>query len=117
MRGIVLLNPDYNIGDLHTNESFAIQKIVTDKYIDENNISPVILNPYQIHPYYTIPHELLFNLQNRKKCQIDCLVLHSLATMERFIYIYPEKWLELCGYFKETISVATQTPVRKYEAN
>ena len=53
------MNPNYKIGDLHTNESFAIQKIMTDKYIEEKNISPVILNPYQIHPYYTIPHELL----------------------------------------------------------
>ncbi|MFD6210758.1 MULTISPECIES: hypothetical protein [unclassified Peribacillus] len=117
MRGIVLLNPNSKIGDLHTNESFAIQKIVTDKYIEEKKISPVILNPYQLHPYYTIPHELLFNLQNKKTDQIDCLVLHSLETLERFIYIYPEKWLELCGYFKEIICVATETPVWKYEAN
>ncbi|MDQ7860120.1 hypothetical protein [Peribacillus simplex] len=116
MRGIVLLNPNYKIGDLHTDESFAIQKIVTDRYMEENNISPVILNPYQIHPYYTIPHELLSNLQSKKTGQIDCLVLHSLETIERFNYIYPEKWLELCGYFKGIISVATQTPVRKYEA-
>ncbi|MDM5213905.1 hypothetical protein ACDZ29_16130 [Peribacillus sp. RS7] len=117
MRGIVLLNPNYRFGDLHTNESFTIQKIMTDKYRDEMNISPVILNPYQIHPYYTIPHELLFNLQKRKTDQIDCLILHSIETIERFIYIYPEKWLELCGYFKEIISVATLTPVRKSEAN
>jgi hypothetical protein len=117
MRGIVLLNPHYKIGDLHTNESFAIQKIMTNKYIEEENISLVILNPYQIHPYYTIPHELLLNLQNKKTGQIDCLVIHSLETIERFIYIYPEKWLELCRYFKEIISVATETPNRKYEAN
>ncbi|MBO0999275.1 hypothetical protein IOC57_16195 [Bacillus sp. SD075] len=117
MRGIVLLNPNYKIEDLHTNKSFAIQKIVTHKYIVEKNISPVILNPYQINPYYTLPHELLFNLQNKETGQIDCLVLHSLESIERFIYIYPEKWLELCGYFKEIISVASQTPVWNYEAN
>jgi hypothetical protein len=116
MRGIVLLNPNYKIGDLQTDESFAIQKIMTYRYMEENDISPVILNPYQIHPYYTIPHELLSNLQRKKTGQIDCLVLHSLETIERFNYIYPEKWLELCGYFKDIISVATPTAVRKYEA-
>ncbi|GAA1378662.1 hypothetical protein ACFSE3_14435 [Peribacillus frigoritolerans] len=118
MRGIVLLNPNYKIWDLHMDESFAIQKIVTDRYMEENNISPVILNPYQIHPYYTIPHELLSNLQSKKTGQIDSLVLHSLETIERFNYIYPEKWLELSGYFKEVITVTTQTPpVRAYESN
>lgn len=110
------MNPNYKIGDLHTEESLAIQKIVTDKYMEENNIYPVILNPYQIHPYYTIPHELLSNLQSKKTGQIDCLVLHSLETIERFNYIYPEKWLELCGYFNGIITVTTQTPVRKHEA-
>ncbi|MGG0284362.1 hypothetical protein ABEY41_04365 [Peribacillus butanolivorans] len=117
MRGIVLMNPNYMIGDLHTNESFAIQKIVTDKYIEEKNISRVILNPYQLYPYYTIPHVLLSNLQNKKADTIDCLVLHSIETMERFIYIYPEKWLDLCGYFKEIICVVDQTPVRKNKVN
>ncbi|WP_057912536.1 hypothetical protein [Peribacillus muralis] len=117
MRGIVLLNPNYTIGELHMTESFAIQKIVTDRYLEENNISPVILNPYQLHLYYTIPHELLSNLQNKKTDQIDCLVLHSIETMERFIYIYPEKWLELRRYFKEIISVSTPSPIKKYEAN
>ena len=106
MRGIVLMNPNYAMGDLHPSESFAIQKIMTDKYIEEKNISPVILNPYQLYPYYTIPHVLLFNLQNKQIKRIDCLVLHSIETMERFITIYPEKWLELCGYFNEVISVS-----------
>lgn len=46
----------------------------------------------------------------------DCLVLHSPETIERFNYIYPEKWLELCGYFNRIITVTTQTPVRKHEA-
>ncbi|MDO7486356.1 hypothetical protein Q5O89_11955 [Peribacillus frigoritolerans] len=67
MRGIVLLNPNYKIGDLHTDESFVIQKIVTNRYMEEKNISPVILNPYQLHHYYTIPHELLSNLRNKKR--------------------------------------------------
>lgn len=110
MRGIVLMNPHYAIGDLHLSESFAIQKIVTDKFIEENNISPVILNPYQLYPYYTIPHVLLFNLQNKQVKRIDCLILHSIEAMERFIAIYPEKWLELCRYFTEIISVTDRTP-------
>lgn len=110
MRGIILMNPNYVMNDLHASESFAIQRIVTDKYIKERNISPVILNPYQLNPYYTIPHMLLFNLQNKQPKRIDCLVLHSIETMERFITIYPEKWLELCGYFNEIISVTDRMP-------
>ncbi len=98
-------------------ESFAIQEIVTNKYMEENNISPVILNPYQLHLYYTIPHELLSNLQHKKTAQLDCLVLHSMETLGRFIHIYPEKWLELSGYFKEIISVTAQMPVKRYEVN
>lgn len=104
------MNPNYVMNDLHASESFAIQRIVTDKYIKERNISPVILNPYQLNPYYTIPHMLLFNLQNKQPKRIDCLVLHSIETMERFITIYPEKWLELCGYFNEIISVTDRMP-------
>ncbi|MGE6377551.1 hypothetical protein [Peribacillus muralis] len=117
MRGIVLLNPNHTIGELHMTESFAIQKIMTDKYMDEKNISPVILNPYQLHLHYTIPHELLLHLQKKETAQIDCLVLHSMETLERFIYIYPEKWIELCLYFKEIISVSAQTPTKHYEVN
>ncbi|PJN86673.1 hypothetical protein [Bacillus sp. mrc49] len=117
MRGIVLLNPNYSIGELHMKDSFTIQQIVTNKYMEENNISPVILNPYQLNLHYTIPHELLYNLQNKKIDQIDCLIMHSMETLERFIYIYPEKWLALSGYFKEIIPVTTQTPGKKYEAN
>ncbi|MBR8645391.1 hypothetical protein KEH51_18140 [[Brevibacterium] frigoritolerans] len=37
--GHCTIESNYKIGDLHTEESFAIQKIVTDKYMEENNIS------------------------------------------------------------------------------
>lgn len=109
MRGIVLLNPNFPMDGLHTSESFAIQKIAAEKFVQEQGISLVTLNPYQLYPYYTIPHVLLFNLQNKQAGQIDRLVLYSLDTMERFIHIYPEKWLELCGHFADVLSISDRT--------
>ena len=109
LRGIVLLNPNFTIGNLHKSESLAIQKIATERFIQEHGISHVILNPLQLYPYYTIPHVLLYNLRSKQAGQLDCLVLYSLETVERFIQIYPEKWLELSDYFHDIFSVSDQS--------
>ena len=99
MKGIILINPRYSINDLNLSDSFAIQKILTEKFMTNQSISQVTLNPNQIYPYYTIPHVLLHHLQKENACSLDYLVLYSLDTVERFIEAYPEKWEELCSYF------------------
>lgn len=104
MQGIILINPRYSINDLNLSDSFAIQKVLTEKFMTNQNISQITLNPNQIYPYYTIPHVLLYHLQ-REKPKLDYLVLYSLDTVERFIEIYPEKWEELCNYFLHITSI------------
>ena len=114
-----MLNPNFPMDGLHSSESFAIQKIAAEKFVLEQGISLVTLNPYQLYPYYTIPHVLLFNLQNKQAGKMDRLVLYSLDTMERFIHIYPEKWLELCGYFGDVLSIFDRTMIleKRNQAN
>ena len=99
MKGIILINPRYSINDLNLSDSFAIQKVLTEKFMTNQNIAQVTLNPNQIYPYYTTPHVLLHHLQKEKACPLDYLVLYSLDTVEQFIETYPEKWEELCNFF------------------
>ena len=66
MKGIILINPRYSINDLNLSDSFAIQKVLTEKFMTNQKISQVTLNPNQIYPYYTIPHVLLHHLQKEK---------------------------------------------------
>jgi hypothetical protein len=107
MRGIILINPKYSINDLNLSDSFAIQKILTEKFITDQNISQITLNRNQIYPYYTIPHVLLYHLQKETEqfFPLEYLVLYSMDTMEQFIESYPEKWEELCNYFLHVITI------------
>jgi hypothetical protein len=104
MKGIVLLNPAFSIGELSKKESLLMQKTLVDKLIDDRKINIVTLNPYQINEYYTIPHALLYDLQYKKPTKIDCLVLYSFETIKRFQLCYPEKWQTLITYFSEIIT-------------
>ncbi|RFU62068.1 hypothetical protein [Peribacillus glennii] len=105
MKGIVLLNPHFSIGQLPRTESLLFQKMMVDKLTDEWKVTILQLNPYQIHDYYTIPHALLLDIQTQKPGILDCLFLYSLHTVERFQYIYPEKWEELEGHFSKVVTV------------
>lgn len=73
-------------------------------FIDANQFQTIKLNPYQLHCHYTIPHALLFDLQ-QAKTHIDYLVLYSNNDMQEFIYMYPAKWLLLKSYFSKVICV------------
>ena len=99
MKGIILINPRYSINDLNLSDSFAIQKILIEKFMRNQNITQVTLQPNHIYPYYTIRSLLLHHLQKEKPSPLDYLVLYSLDTVEQFIEMYPDKWDELCSYF------------------
>lgn len=73
-------------------------------FIDVNHFQTIKLNPYQLHFHYTIPHALLFDLQ-QAKANIDYLVMYSNKDMHEFIYMYPAKWLLLKSYFSEVLCV------------
>lgn len=105
MKGIVLLNPAFSIGSFSKKESLLIQRVMMEKLMDELNVTLVSLNPHQTHEYYTIPHALLHDLHIKQPGKLDCLLLYSLKTMERFKYIYPEKWEELGIYFSRIVTV------------
>ena len=48
MKGIILINPGYSINDLNLSDSFSIQKVLTEKFLTNQKISQVTLNPNQI---------------------------------------------------------------------
>ncbi|MBY0124169.1 hypothetical protein [Bacillus sp. S/N-304-OC-R1] len=79
------------------------QKAV-QSFIDANQFQTIKLNPYQLHFHYTIPHALLFDLQ-QAKANFDYLVMYSNNDMQEFIYMYPAKWLILKSYFSKVIFV------------
>ncbi|MDQ0219953.1 hypothetical protein ELQ35_21910 [Peribacillus cavernae] len=108
MRGIALLNPHFSIGELSKKESLLIQKVILDKLVHEFEVDLVKLNPFQLDEYYTIPHALLYDLQIKKPAKLDCLLLYSFQTIERFQYIYPEKWEELSTCFSKIITLDTE---------
>ncbi|WP_051405069.1 hypothetical protein [Bacillus cihuensis] len=105
MNGIILINPNYAINDTSRQESFIIQKTLLSKYAEENNLQYTILNPYQIHSFYTIPHALLYDLNNMKEGVLDCLLLYSMNTQSRFIGMYPEKWLAIVSFFRNIYTI------------
>lgn len=95
MRTIVLLNRQSGDKDYH----LLIQKIVLDKYLNDQPHTLVQLNRFQVESFYTIPHALLYDLQKIKHEPLDCLLIYSTESIQRFVSIYPEKWLMICKYF------------------
>ncbi|WP_409304507.1 hypothetical protein [Peribacillus sp. SCS-155] len=101
--GIALLNPELKMAALSPDESLTVQKVAADRFIREFGIIPLVLNPHQLNNYYTIPHALLFDLKKYHVSKVDYLILYSLRTVERFQYIYPEKWTQLiCSFHQVT---------------
>lgn len=105
MDGIILINPNYVIHKASIQESFIIQKTLIQKYAEDNNLQQVVLNPNQIHTFYTIPHALLDDLRNKNENVLDFLLLYSLNTQNRFIGMYPEKWLAIVRFFRNVYTL------------
>lgn len=111
MRSIYFINERICLNGLSKEESFSIQEQSILKYIQDQNIQVIKLNPYQLKDYYTIPHALLYDLK-KAKMQLDCFLFHSFEVMEDFIYSYPAKWLILKSFFTDVVSL-NDHPVRK----
>ncbi|GLB58580.1 hypothetical protein [Cytobacillus sp. NCCP-133] len=108
MKGIYLINPHWQSGNLSKEESVQLQKQALEAYIEEQNIFPVKLNQWQLNDYYTIPHALLYDLKQHKT-DLDILLLYSEKVLKDFIDSYPARWLVLKSFFGEVIFADKQT--------
>lgn len=97
MSTIILLNRQSGVQNHH----LLIQKIVLEKYLNDHSHTIFQLNDFQVEKFYTIPHALLHDLQKVKQEPLDCLLIYSVESIERFVSIYPEKWLMICTYFHD----------------
>lgn len=102
MKGIYLVNPHWQFGNLSKTKSADIQKRVLGAYIEEHNIFTVKLNRWQLNDYYTIPHALLYDLKQNKS-DLDILLLYSEDVLEDFIDSYPARWVILKSFFNEVV--------------
>ncbi|WP_066064801.1 hypothetical protein [Neobacillus soli] len=107
MKGIYFINDRISLDGLSKEESLSLQEQSIKKYLSDQKIQIVKLNPCQLNEFYTIPHALLYDLK-RQKSGFDCFVHYSFQTIEDFIYTYPAKWLILKSFFKEIIFVEKQ---------
>ncbi|RSD29314.1 hypothetical protein [Mesobacillus subterraneus] len=98
MQGIYFINEQIHINGLSLDESSVFQQAALKEYMEERGITPVKLNPYQLHQHYTIPHALLYDLRLHKR-QVDCLMMYSNESIEDFATTYPARWLILKSYF------------------
>jgi hypothetical protein len=108
LKGIYFINDRICIDERTREESTILQEQTIKKYLTEQNIQVVTLNPYQLNEFYTVPHALLYDLK-KEKSGFDCFIYYSMQTIEDFIYTYPAKWLILKSYFKEMVMVNEQT--------
>jgi hypothetical protein len=107
LKGIYYINDRICFNGLSNEESKLLQEQSIQKYMKEQRIQAIKLNPYQLADYYTIPHALLYDLK-RVKNQFDCFIHYSQQAVEDFMYTYPAKWLILKSYFKEIIVIENQ---------
>ena len=107
MNGLYFVNDRISIGGQTREESIMIQQQTIKKYLEEQNIQVVTLNPYQLNEYYTVPHALLYDLR-KANSSIDYFIYYSQQTVEEFIYTYPAKWLMLKSYFNDIIMIEKQ---------
>ncbi|MGG3470705.1 hypothetical protein ABES02_24865 [Neobacillus pocheonensis] len=110
LKGIYFINDRICINGRSKEESQRLQEQSIKKYIHNQKIEIVRLNPYQLNEFYTIPHALLYDLKKEKR-GFDCFIHYSTDVMEDFIYSYPAKWLILKSFFKEIILVDNLTNV------
>ena len=98
MKGIYFINERQH----QDVERISHCKSVVSSFMKEHQIQAVKLNSSQLKDYYTIPHALLYDL-NQAKVQLDYLVAYSHHDVKEFIYMYPAKWILMKSYFSEVI--------------
>ncbi|MEH7415249.1 hypothetical protein V7266_08220 [Neobacillus drentensis] len=104
MNGLYFINERISIGGRTREESITLQEQSIKKYLAEQNIQVITLNPYQLKEHYTVPHALLYDLR-QENTLFDCLIYYSMQAVEDFIFTYPAKWLILKSYFNEVIMI------------
>ncbi|KON90228.1 hypothetical protein AF332_07620 [Sporosarcina globispora] len=107
MKGIYLINPQWQSGNKSKQECTQLQKQALEAYIEDHNIFTVKLNQWQLNDYYTVPHTLLYDLK-QKRADLDVLLLYSEEVLVNFINSYPARWLILKSFFKEVVFAAKQ---------
>ncbi|MBL4952871.1 hypothetical protein RCG24_07035 [Neobacillus sp. OS1-32] len=107
MKGIYYINDRILFSGLTKDETISLQQESIVKYITNQNINIVKLNPSQLTDYYTNPHALLYDLKKEDQ-QLDCFISYSQQVMEDYIYSYPAKWLILKSFFKKMIVIENQ---------
>ncbi|WNS74664.1 hypothetical protein RRV45_17375 [Bacillus sp. DTU_2020_1000418_1_SI_GHA_SEK_038] len=100
LKGVYLINERQHQG---TERIFHCKSAV-NSFMKANQIQAVKLNSNQLNDYYTIPHALLYDL-NQAKVQLDYLVVYSNQDVNEFIYMYPAKWVLLKSYFSGVVFV------------
>ncbi|MEH7389054.1 hypothetical protein V7149_04240 [Bacillus sp. JJ1503] len=80
---------------------------IISSFLKANQIQAIKLNSNQLNDYYTLPHALLYDL-NQAKMLLDYLVIYSNQDVNEFIYMYPAKWVLLKSYFSEVVFVEEQ---------
>jgi len=108
MKALYFINDRISIGGLTREESIILQEQAIKKYLEEQNIQIVTLNPYQLKEYYAVPHALLYDL-HKANTSYDYFIYYSQQAVEEFIYSYPAKWLILKSFFNDIITIEKQT--------
>ncbi|WP_313799450.1 hypothetical protein [Cytobacillus sp.] len=116
MKGIYIINEQWQAKDLTREQSIEVQKQAMQIYLKENQISAIKLNPLQLKNYYTIPHALLYDLKQHSGNQLDCLVIFSEETIATFLHSYPARWIRIKSYFNEVVFVEKQVCKQPYSA-
>ncbi len=106
MRGICLINEKLSIAE-SKQESAVFQLTAMKKFFGDQGMQEMVLNPYQLNNYYTIPHALLFDLKT-KNVQLDFLIIYSMESILEFIELYPAKWVLLKSYFNRVIILVNE---------
>ncbi|MEH7094254.1 hypothetical protein [Neobacillus vireti] len=115
MNGLYFINDHISIGGLTKEESIILQEQAIKKYVEEQNIQIVTLNPYQLKEYYAVPHALLYDL-HKANTSFDYFIYYSQQAVEEFIFSYPAKWLILKSYFNNTIMIKKHTDFDQKQA-
>ncbi|KIL51099.1 hypothetical protein [Jeotgalibacillus campisalis] len=98
MEGIMLINKEYSVPFTPCSVTYQHMQLVD--FVQKHQIHLKVLNPHQIHPFYTIPDALLYDLK-RKNQTIDVLLLYSADVFNQYEYIFPDYWNKLLNHFDE----------------
>ncbi|WP_059171983.1 hypothetical protein [Bacillus sp. FJAT-27445] len=104
MKGIYFINTRISFDGITLEDSIRTQEEEILRFIRNENIETIKLNPYQVYTQYTILHALFYDLK-QSGTVVDYLIIYSKKVVEDFIYSYPARWILLKSYFSGIISI------------